>query len=42
MNAKTVLVLGILALPNPELTPPGIQVVLDWIRELQDKLSRSP
>ncbi|HEV8149731.1 MAG TPA: protein kinase [Gemmatimonadales bacterium] len=32
----------ILVLPNPELSPPGIQVVLDWIRELQDKLSRSP
>jgi Tol biopolymer transport system component len=32
----------ILVLPNPALVPPGIHIVLDWVRELQEKPSRSP
>lgn len=32
----------ILVLPNPDLIPPGIHVVLDWVRELNEKISRAP
>jgi len=32
----------ILVLPNPALVPPGIHVVVDWVRELREKISRSP
>ncbi len=32
----------ILVLPNPDLVPPGVHVVLDWVRELEAKRSRSP
>jgi Tol biopolymer transport system component len=32
----------ILVLPNPELVSPGIHVVLDWVRELKEQLSRPP
>ena len=28
----------ILVLPNPALAPPGIHVVIDWVRELKEKL----
>jgi Tol biopolymer transport system component len=32
----------ILVLPNPALVPLGIHIVVDWVRELQEKPSRSP
>ena len=32
----------ILVLPNPALVPPGIRVVLDWVREMKAKTSQSP
>lgn len=32
----------ILVLPNPALVPPGIHIVLDWVREVQENISRSP
>jgi serine/threonine-protein kinase len=31
----------ILVLPNPALVAPGIHVVLDWVRELEEKIRRS-
>ncbi len=32
----------ILVLPNPDLVPPGIHVVLDWVRELEEQNARVP
>ncbi len=32
----------ILVLPNPAAVPAGIHVVIDWVRELEERLSRSP
>ena len=32
----------ILVLPNPDLVPPGIHVVLDWVRELEGQNARVP
>jgi hypothetical protein len=30
----------LLVLPNPALAAPGIHVVLDWVREVEEKLQR--
>jgi hypothetical protein len=30
----------ILVLPNPDLVPPGIHVVLDWVRQLEAKTGK--
>ena len=32
----------VLVLPNPALVLPGIHIVVDWVRELQEKTSRTP
>ena len=32
----------ILVLPNPDLVPPGIHVVLDWVRELEEQNAPVP
>jgi hypothetical protein len=32
----------LVVLPNPALVPPPIHVTLNWIRDLENKLSRAP